>query len=116
MERFSIPKLVEDVEKYNYYKKRFYSFKKKSERWIIGFLYKNRVESAYLEYINFMRILEVKYNPKHPFYQQNHFNQNINISHPKSRLEVNRPSPIFIPKPSAPSLEQLSLNQPFIHH
>lgn len=113
MDRFSIPKLVEDVEKYVELKNKFQELQKKSERWLIGGLYKKKVDKAYNKFIKQMKVLEVKYNPKHPIYQENKFNENVNIQHPKMRLEYNRPSPVILP--SAPPYEQVYQKIPFVH-
>ena len=115
MERFSIPKLIDDVNKYVECRDRFERLKKKRVWWIVGNFYKNKVERAYKDLINQMKILEVKYNPKHPIYQNNHFNQNINTKHPNLRLEYNRPPPITL-HPSAPPYQEVANNYPFVHH
>ena len=63
-----------------------------------------------------MKLIETRYNPRHPMYQEEHFNKNINISQPnkgKQRLEYHRPSPLYFPEASAPPIGN---NTPFVHH
>jgi hypothetical protein len=68
MSRFSLVKIVKDINYYELCKRKWHLYKWFSSFKYIGWLFSSKESKWYKEFIKTMGKIEVKYNPNHPVY------------------------------------------------